>query len=180
MHKIINDKLIIAVLGLLIIVVSVLNHNYLEKELHKLQEQQAELTEELESLREIKKSLELELEELWEYEPEIHIEIEDIFPDYIVSKATITAYTLECGYPWDDGITYTGVEAEAYRTAAVDPNYIPLGSLLYVEGYGFFVAEDIGGAVKGWHVDLYVGEGEQAKRDAFEIGRRQAKVYVLT
>jgi 3D (Asp-Asp-Asp) domain-containing protein len=64
------------------------------------------------------------------------------------------------------GITYTGTkvrEPGIYTpgTCAVDPNVIELGSTLYVEGYGLCKAEDIGGSVKGYHIDVYLETVEQ-------------------
>lgn len=43
-----------------------------------------------------------------------------------------------------------------YGTCAVDKDLIPLGSLLYIEGYGYAVANDVGSAIKGKTVDLYM------------------------
>jgi len=53
------------------------------------------------------------------------------------------------------GVTYTGVLAGP-GSIAVDPRYIPLGSMIFVPGYGTGVADDTGSAVKGWHVDLWL------------------------
>jgi len=59
---------------------------------------------------------------------------------------------------------------------AVDPNVIPLGSLLYIEGYGYAVAADIGGAVKQHHVDVFLPSSQAA----YAYGRQKdTKVYVL-
>ncbi len=76
--------------------------------------------------------------------------------------------------------TYSG-----YRTAtgrnpavgmvAVDPRVIPLGSRLYIEGYGYAVAADTGGAIKGNTVDLFMEQYSQC----VHWGRRSVKVYVL-
>jgi 3D (Asp-Asp-Asp) domain-containing protein len=44
----------------------------------------------------------------------------------------------------------------AYGTCAVDRDLIPLGSLLYIEGYGYAVANDVGTAIQGKTVDLYM------------------------
>lgn len=90
----------------------------------------------------------------------------------------VTAYTKECGYPWDDGITFTGVEAVPYRTAAVDPGIIPLGSeILLIDKSGDVVmeavAQDIGSAVKGKIIDIYVGEGQKAYKAAMDWGRKE-------
>ncbi len=64
---------------------------------------------------------------------------------------------------------------------AVDPKVIPLGSKLYIESmdgfptYGFAVAEDTGGAIKGNRIDLFYTTNAQARK----FGRRNVKVYVL-
>lgn len=72
-------------------------------------------------------------------------------------------------------ITYTGVTVRT-GTVAVDPNVIPLGSLLYVENYGFAIAADIGGAIKGNRIDLFSWEsGSQA----LHYGLQPVKVWVL-
>lgn len=76
--------------------------------------------------------------------------------------------------------TYTG-----YRTAtglnpavglvAVDPTVIPMGTRLYIEGYGYARAADTGGAVKGNKIDLFMEEYAQC----VNWGRRMVKVYML-
>lgn len=60
-------------------------------------------------------------------------------------------------------------------TVAVDPNVIPLGSKLYIPGYGFAIAADTGGAIKGHRIDLYMNT--EAECNAF--GRRQVTVYLV-
>ena len=62
-----------------------------------------------------------------------------------------------------------------YGVVAVDPSVIPLGTKLYIEGYGYAVAEDTGGAIKGNKIDLCFTDKAQA--NAF--GRRNVKVYIL-
>ena len=58
---------------------------------------------------------------------------------------------------------------------AVDPNVIPLGTRLYVEGYGYARAEDTGGAIKGNKIDLFMDTKDEIKK----FGRRWVTVYVL-
>ena len=62
-----------------------------------------------------------------------------------------------------------------YGTVAVDPKLIPLGSLLYIEGYGYAVANDVGSAIKGKTVDLYMEKYEQC----LLWGARWTTVYVI-
>ena len=66
-------------------------------------------------------------------------------------RVIATAYDRNC--LGCSGITYTGQPA-GFGIIAVDPRVIPLGSRVCVEGYGLAVAGDIGGGVKGRHIDL--------------------------
>ena len=68
-----------------------------------------------------------------------------------------TAYTAYCN--GCSGITATGINLRAnpnVKVIAVDPNVIPLGSKVWVEGYGHAIAGDTGGAIKGNRIDLFV------------------------
>ncbi|HWR39810.1 MAG TPA: 3D domain-containing protein [Patescibacteria group bacterium] len=58
---------------------------------------------------------------------------------------------------------------------AVDPRVIPLGTRLYVEGYGYAVADDIGSAIKGEKIDLAYDN----RQNALQFGRHPVMVYVL-
>ena len=53
------------------------------------------------------------------------------------------------------GLTYTGVQAGP-GSIAVDPRVIPLGSKLYVPGYGFGTADDTGRLIKGNRIDVWL------------------------
>lgn len=70
--------------------------------------------------------------------------------------------------------TFTGVYPQV-GMVAVDPKVIPLGQRLYIEGYGFAVARDTGGAIKGDRIDVFL----ETRQEALRWGRRQVKVYVL-
>lgn len=74
-------------------------------------------------------------------------------------------YPSTCDKTPDDpeyGITYTGKRATR-GIIAVDPRVIPLHTRLYVPGYGFGAAEDIGGAIKGRHIDVCFDDADQGK-----------------
>jgi len=76
------------------------------------------------------------------------------------------------------GITYSGVRVrrDAFSTIAADPNVFPLGTILYIPGYGYGVVADIGGAIKGNKIDLYF----QTKRQVYdEWGKKTVKAYVI-
>ncbi|HHW32250.1 MAG TPA: DUF348 domain-containing protein [Clostridiaceae bacterium] len=78
------------------------------------------------------------------------------------------------------GITYTGIKAKK-GVIAVDPKVIPLGTKVYVEvagstpDYGYAVAADIGGAIKGDLIDLYFEDVETVR----SWGIKRVKVYIL-
>lgn len=74
---------------------------------------------------------------------------------------------------WSSGYTKTGLKAQ-YGVVAVDPSVIPLGSHLYIPGYGPAIAADTGSAVIGDHVDLCFNGPTQA----IDWGRRYLQVYV--
>lgn len=84
--------------------------------------------------------------------------------DETVITVTATAYTADC--EGGSGITYTGVDLKANPDAkviAVDPSVIPLGTEVYVEGYGHAVAADIGGAIKGNKIDVFIPRQAEAE-----------------
>jgi resuscitation-promoting factor RpfB len=92
---------------------------------------------------------------------------------YIV---TATAYTANCD--GCSGITATGYNLKDHPDAkiiAVDPNIIPLGSKVWVEGYGYAIAADTGSGIKGYEIDIFVPTEEEA----IQFGRRTVRIKVL-
>ena len=74
--------------------------------------------------------------------------------------------------------TATGHIPREGRTVAVDTKLIPLHSVIYVEGLGTFVAEDVGGSVKGKHLDIYIDDHQRAL-GLGTLGGQKLKVWVL-
>jgi len=78
------------------------------------------------------------------------------------------------------GITSSGMRARR-GLVAVDPRVIPIGTRLYIEGiggtrsYGYAIAADTGGAIKGNKIDLYF----ESSYEAYNWGVRKVKVYIL-
>lgn len=88
-----------------------------------------------------------------------------------VTVMSATAY-----HPMDGdgrGITATGTRAE-HGVVAVDPDVIPLGTKLFVPGYGDAIAEDTGGAIIGNRIDLCM----ETYYDCYEFGRKDIEVFV--
>lgn len=85
---------------------------------------------------------------------------------------TATAYTA-----FDDGNSSYTYRGNILRKGlvAVDPSVIPLGTRLYIPGYGYAVADDIGGAIKGNKIDIAFDN----RGDALQFGRQKVTVYIL-
>lgn len=87
-----------------------------------------------------------------------------------------TAYTAYCD--GCSGITRMGIDLRQYDTGkviAVDPNVIPLGSIVEVEGYGLAIAADIGGAINGKKIDVFIPD----RNDALQWGRKDVKITII-
>ena len=83
--------------------------------------------------------------------------------EMVATGYTYTGYNTATGIPPSPGV------------AAVDPRVIPLGTRLYVEGYGNVTALDTGGDIKGNRIDLFY----ETESQALQWGVRNTKVYVL-
>lgn len=113
---------------------------------------------------------------------------------FIVQATAYCPGTAECGCPinekgysvctgpYNDGVTASGLPAVAGdgseanpHLVAVDPGLIPLGTRLYIEGYGYALAADTGGVIKGRRLDLLL----PTHQAALKFGRRQLTVYRL-
>lgn len=87
-----------------------------------------------------------------------------------------TAYTAHC--KGCTGVTKTGLNLRKnpnLKVIAVDPRVIKLGTKVHVEGYGYAVAGDIGGAIKGKRIDVFIPN----KSRAYQWGRKNVKVTIL-
>ena len=65
-----------------------------------------------------------------------------------------------CG-KWSDGITASGTTATENRTIAVDPNVIPIGTEVVIDGQ-VYIAEDTGSAITGNRIDVFVASHDEA------------------
>lgn len=93
--------------------------------------------------------------------------------EYMMNSSAYTASCAGCS-----GITATGINLKAnpnQKVISVDPNVIPLGSRVWVEGYGEAIAGDTGGAIKGNKIDIFI----PSKQAALDWGRKVVKVKIL-
>lgn len=111
--------------------------------------------------------------------------LENVDPDQIeMVEVVATGYTAgkestgkSPGHP-EYGITYSGVKVrkDDFSTIAADPAIFPIGTIMYIPGYGFGVVADTGGAIKGHKIDLYFATKQQVYE---QWGKRKVKVLVL-
>ena len=105
-------------------------------------------------------------------DPQESEKIEAALDWHYIEDCELTAYcpcAVCCGK--DNGITATGTVAQEGVTIAVDPDVIPLGSWVEIDGHTYH-AEDVGGAVNGNHIDIYFNSHDAA----WDFGRRYANV----
>ncbi len=103
---------------------------------------------------------------------------------YPSRKVIATGYTAgyestgkKPGHP-QYGITYSGVKVkrDLYSTIAADPRTFPIGSILFIPGYGYGVVADTGSAIKGNKIDLYY----ETVEDVFNMwGKKEIDVYIV-
>jgi len=81
------------------------------------------------------------------------------------------------GHP-EYGITYSGVKVKRdhFSTIAADLNVFPIGTILYVPGYGYGVVADKGAAIKGNRLDLYYETVEDVYN---QWGKKKVDVYLV-
>ncbi|MBB4825405.1 3D (Asp-Asp-Asp) domain-containing protein [Sporosarcina luteola] len=93
--------------------------------------------------------------------------------ELIVTATAYTAYCTGCS-----GTTAYGIDLRSnpdQKVIAVDPSIIPLGTKVWVEGYGEAIAGDTGGAIKGHKIDVFIPSYE----NAMEWGVKKVKIKVL-
>ncbi len=76
------------------------------------------------------------------------------------------------------GTTKIGINLRTNPNAkviAVDPSIIPLGTKVYVEGYGYAIAADTGSAIKGYKIDIFI----PTQAEAYRWGVRKVKIRIL-
>lgn len=103
---------------------------------------------------------------------------------YPTSTVTATGYTagIESTGKTPDhpeyGITYSGVEVkrDLYSTIAADLDIYPIGTIMYIPGYGYGVVADKGSAITGNKIDLYYPTVEEVYS---EWGKKNIEIYII-
>lgn len=92
-----------------------------------------------------------------------------------VSRGEVYRVFIATGYTHTGQRTRSGKWPLANRTVAVDPDIIPLGTKLWVDGFGELVAEDTGGDILGERIDIFFDTEEEA----IKWGVRTVRVKVI-
>jgi len=93
----------------------------------------------------------------------------------LIMEATAYTHAAPGGDINGTGDGYTATMTRPRRgVVAVDPAVIPLGTVLYIEGYGWARAEDVGGMIKGCRVDVFM----ETREEALNWGRKWVEVRV--
>jgi 3D (Asp-Asp-Asp) domain-containing protein len=98
---------------------------------------------------------------------------ESVVKEFMVSASAYTASCNGCS-----GITSTGINLNKnpdLKVIAVDPQVIKIGTKVYVEGYGYAIAGDTGGAIRGNKIDVFFS----SKSNALKWGRKTVKIKIL-
>lgn len=104
-----------------------------------------------------------------------YVEVVTLSNKESLGEFVITAYCPceKCCGEYADGITASGTVATEGRTCAVDPDVIPLGTEIEIDGVKY-IAEDVGGAIKGNRIDICFND----HRSAVMYGVKCKEVYV--
>jgi 3D (Asp-Asp-Asp) domain-containing protein len=94
---------------------------------------------------------------------------DDTIPNDYIGEFEITFYT------HTGNNTSTGVYPKINRTVAVDTSVIPYNTILYIKGYGIYIAEDSGADIKGKRLDIFLN----SKEECIKNGRIKSDVYIL-
>ena len=99
------------------------------------------------------------------------------FPNRKLGRFSLSWYSpKELGKERPDQLrTSRGTTPKEGRTIAVDPNVIPYGSIVYIQDYGYYIAEDCGGDIKSNRIDIFTNSYEYA----IQQGKKVANVWVL-
>ena len=138
------------IICLITIVISGLEVKAMQAEIEELQYQNSRQAAQLKDRKEQIEILEIIIENMKQEEPKY------------LGTFTVTHYCpceICCGKT--DGITFTGTQATEGRTVAVDPDVIPLGSTVVIDGQEY-IAEDVGGAIRGLRIDKYMDSHQEA------------------
>lgn len=150
----------------------------IEQVKNKIQQEEQKLVESIKKNKSLLDRVKNERQEVQSLLNEVKKRIAQIQPPGLTLvgewEMIATAYYSAGGGLNGDGIAATGLRVKK-GIVAVDPRVIPLGTKLYIPGYGEALAADTGGWIKGNRIDLAFDTLEEC----FRFGRRRIRVYLV-
>jgi len=145
-------------------------------DIEKSQEDIDRMKLEVESIRIEQETVEYLLDLVEEYQIEI-TRLRELLDAFKIDTFEATAYThVKTAGVADINGTGDGITASGKRVKegliAVDPSVIPLGTKVWVDGFGILTAADTGGAIKGNKIDIFM----ESRKEAFKFGRQYVEV----
>jgi 3D (Asp-Asp-Asp) domain-containing protein len=118
----------------------------------------------------------------YKYKPDLNHDLQKYVPIEVVATgyyAGKESTGKDKEHP-DYGVTYSGVKVvrdeKSFSTIAADPKVFPIGTVLYIPGYGYGIVADTGSAIKGKKIDLYFDTKAQVYR---EWGKKKLNVFLV-
>lgn len=171
--KILAGITAILLLFFILLLVLTMAGNHFDKRLDEFQGEIMRLRWELENVREQQRKTDEKIDGIGEQQ-------EEWLERFEVRSMEATAYT-HVAVPGvadingtGDGITASGLPVQE-GIVAVDPRVIPLGTRVWVEGFGVLIAADTGGAIRGDRLDIFMDDKKAAKN----FGRKMLRVFVI-
>ncbi len=117
-------------------------------------------------------------QELVQEKEELRRQLEEDSTRVDAGTFRLTGYCpcVACSGTWGTD-TYSGISAVEGVTVAADPNIFPIGTRVYIEGLGERIVQDVGGAIKGKRIDVYVDEHWECFQTA--VNRDNVRVWVI-
>ncbi len=81
----------------------------------------------------------------------------------------------KCCGKWADKVTFSGTKAQEGRTISVDPKIIPLGTRVLIDGHEY-IAEDVGGAIKGNKLDMFFNSHQDALK--WGVQKKEVEIFI--
>lgn len=166
-----NKKILVVVLGVVLICLTCMLLNMQQQDVKSDNQQHDVVVTEIDS--------EKPVEQLVDETKDTTSESDDAKDELVyLGEFTVSHYCTEpiehiCGT--GNGETSTGADITVGRTIAVDPSIIPYGTEVYIEGYGYRIAEDCGAAIKQYRIDVAVS----THSEALELGMKTCDVWAV-
>ena len=129
----------------------------------------------VEAIKDFQRANNLEVDGICGYQTYNRLNPPKVTHDYAQAvPMTVTAYAYS---PQDPGLSSHTSSGTPLRRGviAVDPSVIPMGTCVYIPGYGEAVAEDIGWSIQGHTIDIAFDTHDEA----LSWGRQTIEIFVL-